>query len=97
MRGEDRAEADALQQWHIRIGSKFEHTFADAEDPCEVVTPPTETPVATPTVVSAGIVDDAVISAADDLRTEQGIALIASGLVLLLAAGGLARPKRAQR
>jgi len=76
---------------------EFEHTFAAAEDPCDAVSPPTETPVATPTVVSAGLLDGPIVGAASDLRTEQGIALIASGLVLLIAAGGLARPRRVRR
>lgn len=80
------------------------HTFGPAAD-CEVnppvVTPPDNTPpavtppvvsppVATPTVVHAGLVG----TTADNARSEQGLALLGSGLLLLMAAGGLARPRR---
>ena len=75
------------------------HNFPAAAD-CTVVTPPTPTPtviveppIATPTVVHAGLVSDA----ADNTRSEQGIALLASGLLLMVAAGGLARPRTARR
>lgn len=77
------------------------HTFADAADctvtpPVEppVVEPPVVTPpdVATPTVVHAGLVGSPMKT--DNLRSQQGIALLGSGLVLLVAAGGLARPRR---
>ena len=81
------------------------HTFSAAED-CSEVTPP-ETPpvvsppennppvvsppaVATPTVVHAGLVG----TTADNAGSEQGMALLGSGLLLLMAAAGLARPRR---
>lgn len=79
----------------------FEHTFADAAD-CTVVTPPgppavtppvVSPPATTPTVVHAGLVGDT----AGNIRSEQGIALLASGLLLLVAAAGLARPRGARR
>ncbi|MFL6022441.1 MAG: hypothetical protein ACJ72O_03810 [Marmoricola sp.] len=77
---------------------EFEHTFTAAVD-CTVVTPPDVTPpvvsppdVATPTVVHAGLAGSPMKT--DNLRSQQGIALLGSGLVLLVAAGGLARPRR---
>ncbi|MGO4255461.1 hypothetical protein [Marmoricola sp. RAF53] len=57
--------------------------------PTPVAVPETEVVVdspesgATPTVVSAGLVS------ADDLRDEQGLALVAAGMALLVVAGGL--------
>ncbi|MET3961892.1 hypothetical protein ABIE44_001826 [Marmoricola sp. OAE513] len=76
-----------------------EHTFGPAEANCvlvevpetpvdtPVVDTPTDTPIATPTLVHAGLT-------APDLRSEQGLALLLTGMVLMiLAAGlGLARP-----
>jgi hypothetical protein len=69
------------------------HTFGDAADctvtpPVEppVVTPPVvEPPVATPTIVHAGLIGNA----SDNSRNQQGLALLASGLLLLMAAGGV--------
>ncbi|RNL77276.1 hypothetical protein [Nocardioides marmorisolisilvae] len=75
---------------------QFDHTFSDAAD-C-TVTPPTEPKppvVATPTVVHAGLIGTPVT--VSDLRTEQGMALLASGLLLMVAAAGLARPRGARR
>lgn len=60
----------------------FTHTFGAAEDPCGDVAGPTETPVATPTVVHSGLVTP-------DMRGEQGLALLVTGMVLLVLAGGL--------
>lgn len=83
----------------------FGHTFAAEELDCEVVVePPGEDPVdpdpvdevagpvvpeVTPTVVSAGFAP----AAGADL-TGQASALLGAGLVLLVAAGGLARQAR---
>lgn len=60
--------------------------------PIDVVDPPEETPEVTPTVVSAG-----VLPTGGGLNDGQGIALIGAGLVLLVAAGGAARPRRVRR
>ena len=98
------ATADALHEFAGGLLKKvFTHTFDPAVDldaePCAevVVNPPTvDTPeitptttVATPTLVHAGLV-----SSASDLRGEQGLALLLTGMVLLVAAGalGLIRP-----
>lgn len=64
----------------------------EVEPPIDVVDPPEEEPAVTPTVVSAG-----VLPASGDLRSEQGLALVGAGLVLLVAAGGVARPRRVRR
>lgn len=61
----------------------------EVEPPVVIVDPPAETPEVTPTVVSAG-----VLPASGDLRSEQGLVLLGAGLVLLVAAGGVARPRR---
>ena len=78
---------------------EFKHTFGAAETPCELNPPtktPTPTPVATPTVVSAGVFTGSGTSGS--VREEQGIALLVSGLLLMVAAGGLAaRPRGARR
>jgi len=76
------------------------HTFGDAAD-CSV-TPPTPTPSVEPPVVEPPQVTPTVVHAGlvgtpDNNRTEQGIALLASGLLLMVAAGGLARPRTARR
>jgi len=75
----------------------FEHTFGAAEADCNEVLPPEEpTPpvVATPTVVHAGLIGTPATVA--DLRTQQGIALLAAGLVLMVVAGGIALPRGAR-
>ncbi|MFL6172944.1 MAG: hypothetical protein ACJ716_08625, partial [Marmoricola sp.] len=79
---------------------EFDHTFTAAVTDCggdvvpPVVTPPAvKPPVATPTVVHAGIVGES----AKSVRCEQGMALLASGLLLMAAAAGLARPRGARR
>lgn len=76
------------------------HTFAEAADcstpvvePPVVEPPVVEPPAKTPTIVEAGIVG----TATSDVRSEQGMALLASGLLLLVAAAGLARPRGARR
>ena len=72
---------------------EFDHTFTAAEEDCNEVTPPVETPpvVATPTVVHAGLIGSP--ATVTDMRTEHGVALLAGGLLLMLVAGGLARPR----
>jgi hypothetical protein len=82
--------ATALEGYVIAEGAQtvWEHTFAEVED-CEVPPAPpvdTETPgttVATPTVVSAGLTDAA------DLRGAQGMALLVTGMIMMVFAGGL--------
>ena len=72
---------------------EFSHKFAAAEV-CTAVTPPEEPEppvVATPTVVHAGLIGTPV--SVSDMHTEQGIALLAAGLLLMVAAGGMARPR----
>lgn len=86
----------------------FMHTFGAEETECDVVveppgggTDPEPEPeeevagptVATPTVVSAGLLPGSAGAA----TSTQGLALIGAGLVLLLAAGGVARPRRVRR
>lgn len=76
----------------------WEHTFDEVGD-CGVVDVPTETPsptavpsVATPTVVHAGLTGATVTN---DLRSEQGLALLVSGMIMMVVAGGLGlRPVR---
>jgi hypothetical protein len=70
----------------------FDHTFTAAED-CTVVSPPTVNPpkkhhtttVVTPTVVHAGLIG----TPAQDMRGQQGLALMFAGMLMLIAAGGL--------
>lgn len=74
----------------------FSHTFTAAED-CSTVTPPVVSPpkvnppkqhhttTVTPTVVHAGL---AGVSS-EDMRGEQGLALMFAGMLMLVAAGGL--------
>ncbi len=69
----------------------WSHTFAVPEG-CTVVSPPVVEPpstegtsVVTPTVVEAGLAG----SVTDDIRAQQGLALVFAGMVLLLCAGGL--------
>jgi hypothetical protein len=74
----------------------FDHTFTAAED-CSTVTPPVVSPpvvsppkqhhtsTVTPTVVHAGL---AGVSS-EDMRGEQGLALMFAGMLMLVAAGGL--------
>jgi len=74
----------------------FEHTFDEAATDCVIVEPPIDDPdpepdpEVTPTVVTAGVVP----TSGTELRSGQGLALIGAGLVLLVAAGGVARPRR---
>lgn len=76
----------------------FDHTFTAAES-CTAVTPPTITPpkkhhpttvTVTPTVVHAGLAG----ATAQDMRSEQGLALMFAGMVMLVAAGGLGLRQR---
>jgi hypothetical protein len=77
----------------------FPHTFGAVED-CTEVTPPTTTDVSppktkhtktesttvvTPTVVHAGLAGATV----QDMRGEQGLALVFGGMLMMVAAGGL--------
>lgn len=79
-----------------------EYTYAAAEDCSEVVETPTDptvtvdppktktktkhtTTTVTPTVVHAGLTGATV----EDMRSEQGLALVFAGMVMLVAAGGL--------
>lgn len=72
-----------------------EHTFGAVQD-CTVVSPPTtevsppkkpktQSTTVTPTVVHAGLAGATV----QDMRGEQGLALVFAGMVMLVAAGGL--------
>jgi hypothetical protein len=80
------------------------HTFVASDAPCEtIVDTPTESevvvsppkvkhhkanvaaPTVTPTVVHAGLTS----VSADDMRGEQGLALMFAGMLLMVAAGGL--------
>jgi hypothetical protein len=81
----------------------FKHTYGAAEADCTKVAPPTtttnpttvvsppkaetktESTAVTPTVVSAGLAGASV----EDVRGEQGLALMFAGMVMLVAAGGL--------
>jgi len=77
----------------------FAHTYPAAEVDCSrtVVDPPTKTPtkhhtktesttdVVTPTVVHAGLTGATV----QDMRGEQGLALMFAGMLMMVAAGGL--------
>jgi hypothetical protein len=78
----------------------WSHTFVVPEG-CTTVSPPTVTTTATegttesvvtPTVVEAGLTGQTV----EDLRAQQGLALVVAGMVLLVCAGGLGlvRPRR---
>lgn len=90
-------DATPLQGFEFPQGATthWSHTFPELTD-CAKVEPPvvdtpesdTETPVATPTVVSAGL--------ETDLRGQQGLALLVAGAIGLVLAGsiGLARPRR---
>jgi hypothetical protein len=79
----------------------WDHTFVASDAPCgeevvppvvspPVVSPPkkkdkTESTTVTPTVVHAGLAG----VTAEDMRGEQGLALVFSGMLMLVAAGGL--------
>lgn len=65
------------------------------EPPVDIVDPPAEpvTPTVTPTVVSAGILP----AAGEGARSGEGLALLGAGMVLLIAAGGVARPRKVRR
>ncbi len=64
----------------------------DVEPPVVIVDTPEE-PQVTPTVVSAGVLP----AAGEGARSGEGLALMGAGLALLLAAGGVARPRRVRR
>jgi hypothetical protein len=83
--------------------TSWNHTFVASDAPCTrvsapvpptVVSPPqtksesvtkTKSTAVTPTVVHAGL----TVAPAEDLRGEQGLALMVAGMVMLMAAGGL--------
>jgi hypothetical protein len=81
--------------------TEWKHTFVASDAPCdEKVTPPvveppvvnppkkhdkTESTTVTPTVVHAGLAGATV----QDMRGEQGLALVFAGMVMIVAAGGL--------
>ena len=94
--------ASAIGEDTISGQTEFKHTFAGAPANCSQVSPPqTESQVVvktpktktkskaesavTPTVVEAGLVG----TSAQDLRGEQGLALMVAGMVMLVGAGGL--------
>lgn len=64
----------------------------EVEPPVVIVDTPEE-PQVTPTVVSAGVLP----AAGEGARSGEGLALMGAGLALLLAAGGVARPRRVRR
>ncbi|MCX6395020.1 MAG: hypothetical protein NTV23_00865 [Propionibacteriales bacterium] len=61
------------------LTQEFEHTFGSPIVGCTIVNPPD--PIITPTVVESGLVS------AQDLRGEQGLALLVSGMALMVMAG----------
>jgi hypothetical protein len=73
----------------------WSHTFTASDAPCTSVTPPVVSPpkppakhhtqAVTPTVVHAGLAG----VTAEDMRGEQGLALMFAGMLMLVAAGGL--------
>lgn len=73
--------ASAIEPAVLADGAEtfWTYTFAAVED-CDEVAPP----AVTPTVVSSG-----VVPTAEDLRGEQGLALLVAGMVLMVVAGGL--------
>jgi hypothetical protein len=98
-------DATALDGFVIAEGATthWEHTFTTPAG-CTRVSPPetvpesttkTETPVATPMVVHAGLES----ATKTDLRSQQGLVLLVGGAILMLAAGGLGlnRPRRTSR
>jgi hypothetical protein len=84
------ATADADFEFADHTTEKvFSHDYSDAVDTCSSTVEP---PVIVPTVVGSGLV-------APDLRSEQGLALLVTGMVLMIIAGGLGltRPARKAR
>ena len=88
-------DATAIPPAELAEGAQthWSYTFAEVGD-CDVAPPTTEPPateppggetVVTPTVVHAGLVSDA----SQDLRTEQGLALLVTGMIMMVVAGGL--------
>jgi hypothetical protein len=90
--------ATAQDGFELQGDSKFSHEFSAAED-CSSVSPPATPPVVsppkvhhtkhtttvTPTVVHAGLTGATV----QDMRGEQGLALMFAGMLMMVAAGGL--------
>jgi hypothetical protein len=95
--------ATAQDGFELQGDSEFSHTFSGAED-CSSVSPPVTPPVVsppvvsppkvhhtkhtttvTPTVVHAGLAG----TTAQDMRGEQGLALMFAGMLMMVAAGGL--------
>jgi hypothetical protein len=65
----------------------WEHTFPAVDDCEEVLVPETpEGTVATPTLVHAGLTGASITN---NLRGEQGLALLVSGMIMMVIAGGL--------
>jgi hypothetical protein len=103
--------ATALATFVLTNGPTFEHTFAAAAicsttstpTTTTVVSPPTTkskthtktkaTTTVTPTVVHAGLSGTTV----QDVRGEQGLALMVAGMVMLVGAGGLRLRGRTSR
>ena len=99
------ATADSGAAFGAGATTSWNHTFVASDAPCPstVVNPPTtetestvvvSTPkhktkthaaAVTPTVVEAGLVS----TSTNDLRGEQGLALMVAGMVMLVGAGGL--------
>ncbi len=88
-------DATALEGYELAEGATthWSHTFATVEDcgrveaPVVDPEPETTTPeaVATPTLVHAGLTD----TVSQDLRGEQGLALLVAGMIIMVVAGGL--------
>ena len=90
--------ATAQDGFELQGDSSFPHEFPAAED-CTIVSPPVVPPVVdppkvhhtkhtttvTPTVVHAGLAGATV----EDMRGEQGLALMFAGMLMMVAAGGL--------
>jgi hypothetical protein len=90
--------ATAQTGYELQGQAEFQHLFPAEEANCDatvvveppVVNPPkhktkTKTPTVTPTVVHAGLAGATV----EDMRGEQGLALMFAGMLMLVAAGGL--------
>jgi hypothetical protein len=83
--------------------TQWTHTFVASDAPCNAVTPPkppakhhSAPPAATavtPTVVHAGLVG----ATTEDMRSEQGLALMFAGMLMLVIAGGLGLRRGASR
>ena len=91
------ATADQGAAFDDGVQTQWTHTFAASDGDCStttVVDPPktptkhhtkTQSTVVTPTVVHAGLTGTTV----EDMRGEQGLALMFAGMLMMVAAGGL--------